>query len=889
MIERFRHAIFSSKYTLQERLFILSALGGSSVMLAMFVLTIMSGQRLIIASSLAMGSVMLVASSIYAFRTKRFTLGGSIIVLISNCLVFPFGYIMGGGVHSGSPIWFIPCVIFVFLIFRGRLLIIYLVISIVSFGVTTYLSYLHPEWVVPLAGEYAVYADTCAAAVLVGVLAGMVLSFQGIVLEEENQRVQEQNKEIEKLIEAQNRFFSSMSHEIRTPINSIIGLNEMTLRDKDLPSDITENALNIQTASRMLLGLVNDILDLSKIESGSMEVVEGQYETTRMLSEIVGLLWGRARDKGLRFDVNIGERIPSMLYGDEMRIKQVIINLLTNAIKYTAEGSVTLTVGGEEPEANRFLLRVDVEDTGIGIRKENIPYLFDSFKRVDEQDIRTIEGTGLGLSIAKQLTELMGGHISVDSIYTKGSTFHVEIPQKIINDTPISFQSITEVTKETGTYRKSFEAPGAHVLIVDDNEMNRLVAAKLLRDTLVKVDVAASGAECLAMTAENHYDVIFMDHEMPEMDGIETLGKIRTQQNGLCRTSPVVALTANAGSDMHDFYIGHGFSAYLAKPIHSSLLEATLLQLLPGELLESAPMSTEEEKRLYVGQSFLKRSIMITTDCVCDLPEDVIGEYGIRLMPFYVITRAGRFRDTEEIDADNLFAYIGDSDEVVMTASSEMEEYEAFFADALADADSVIHISVSSQLSHGYEKACKAADSFSNVYVVDSKNLSSGLGMVALQAARMAMAGEGVNRILSAIEQFIPLVQTSFIVTRPGTIMRRRKMPWPVKAVTEVFGFDPVFRVRGGKLLLKSFKAGYITDPFEQYIKEAMRDKDRINPRLLFVTYSGVDQKERDEILETVRRTASFDEVIMQKASATVSSQCGKHSFGLIYAKRAQR
>ena len=254
-----------------------------------------------------------------------------------------------------------------------------------------------------------------------------------------------QKKELEGLSQAQNTFFSSMSHEIRTPINTIIGLNEMILRE-EISDEVAQDAANIQSAGKMLLHLINDILDMSKLESGQMEIVNSTYNTADMLSDIVGMLWIRAQDKGLKFSVEVEPSLPSQLVGDEMRIRQVLINILNNAIKYTKEGSVKLSIQCENKGSNTSKIIYTVSDTGMGIRKENIPHLFDAFKRMDEDKNKYIEGTGLGLSIVKQLVDMMNGTITVNSIYMKGSTFIIEIPQEIADDTEVG--DISEKAEE---------------------------------------------------------------------------------------------------------------------------------------------------------------------------------------------------------------------------------------------------------------------------------------------------------------------------------------------------------------------------------------------------------------------------------------------------------
>lgn len=885
MIRFLRSVLLSPEYTVQERFFNLTGMVGSVATFMVLLINILTRQSPWIIVAMALSLLVFICLTTIMIRTRNYRVIGPAAVFFSIVVIQPLGFFFGGGVYSGAPMWLLIYYIMSFLMMRGRMLVAFVALTVVVSGAVTYISALHPEYVTPLIGDYAIYKDSYLSLVFLGLLFGMLIKLQSILLERESQIARKQRDEIEKLNVAQSRFFASMSHEIRTPINTIIGLNELTLREQSLPAEIVENATGVQNASKMLLSLINDILDLSRIQSGSMEVVEAQYETTAMLSEIVNLLWNRAREKGLRFDIHVGDSIPSMLYGDEMRVKQVIVNLLTNAIKYTSDGSVRLNVGGRKTEANRFLLQIDVEDTGIGIRKEAIPYLFDNFRRIEDVEVRAIEGTGLGLSIAKQLVELMDGMITVDSIYTKGSTFHVEIPQRIVNETPLRYNDISGASAERPVYRQSFEAPEARILIVDDNEMNRVVAGKLLRGTLVHVDLAASGAECLEKTAVNRYDVIFMDHEMPEMDGVETLEKIRSQQNGLCREVPVVALTANAGSDRMRFYTERGFQAYLAKPIHASLLEATLLQLLPASLVDRTEKDPEQQS-LVVGRSVRKKPVIVTADCVCDLPDELLQTYGIRLMPFYIVTDEGRFRDLSEIDADNLLQYIADDSKKIRTEPSDVLEYEAFFASCLTEAEHVIHLSLGSAFDKAYTCATHAAESFGNVHVVDSGQLSAGLGMIAAHAARLVKEGKSVQHILDRLPAYAERVRMTFLVPDPKTMLQNRFASRFVGVLVRLFDLEPVFSVRRGKIRLKSLRAGYLESVADQFIKRMLREQRDMDNDLLLMVFSGCSLQERENTLKKMREGGRFNNILVQKASATISANCGLHSFGMAYVKK---
>lgn len=386
--------------------------------------------------------------------------------------------------------------------------------------------------------------------------------------------------------EAQAKFLANMSHEIRTPINAIIGMNEMILRENE-DEVIEDYAHNIQSASKMLLGLVNDVLDFSKIESGQLELVEDTYHLGSLLQDAVLLMNARVAGKPISTHVDIDPKLPSKYLGDELRIKQVLTNILSNAVKYTKEGSITLKVDYTTVDKDEILLRMSVTDTGIGIKKEDLPMLFDGFKRLEIDKNRNIQGTGLGLNIAKQIVTQMRGTITVESEYGKGSTFTVCIPQKIVDRRHLGElkESVNENRKENTMPDILFTAPKARVLIVDDNSMNLSLMKGLLKRTQMQVDLAKSGQECLEFTKETKYDIIFMDHMMPDMDGVETLKHLRAAQSNPNREGIVIALTANAIAGCREMYLGYGFNDYFAKPIQADKLDELIVQYLPADVV----------------------------------------------------------------------------------------------------------------------------------------------------------------------------------------------------------------------------------------------------------------------------------------------------------------
>ena len=393
--------------------------------------------------------------------------------------------------------------------------------------------------------------------------------------------------------EAKTSFLANMSHEIRTPINAIIGMDEMIIRESK-EAGIIRYANNIRNASKTLLSLINDILDFSKVESGKMEIINSNYQVSSMLNDLVNMIQSRASDKSLELILDIDEQLPCELYGDEVRLRQIITNLLTNAVKYTKEGSVTLKIRVTKLENSIGRLDVAVIDTGIGIRKEDQGKLFDSFQRVDEAKNHNIEGTGLGLALTKYLLEAMGSKLLLESEYGKGSAFYFGLEQKIVDDTPIGdYQKMYEKSRqENERYRESFQAPDALILVVDDTRMNLEVCKGLLKKTKVQIDVAESGAECLQMCEQKEYHLILLDHKMPHMDGVECLQRIRQQEEGLNTNTTVIALTANAITGAKEYYLKNGFDDYLSKPVQGEKLEQLLCQYLPSELLLSPEEAT---------------------------------------------------------------------------------------------------------------------------------------------------------------------------------------------------------------------------------------------------------------------------------------------------------
>ncbi len=882
MIKKWFEIITDHRISLRERMFRIV----TGVCMIAIVFTLPMGRSiwnvLLLAASLVVMAIIVKVSI-----QKQCIHTGATAIAILLLTLFPITFFSAGGFYSGVPEWFVLCFIYVCITLQGRRMLIFFGLCTVETMLCYGTAFYFPELSTPNANHNALF-DSAFSMVMVGLLTSVLLMFLNKMYEEENALSQRQKKEIEELNRAENHFFSSMSHEIRTPINTIIGLNEIILRE-DISDEVAENARNIQGASKLLLSLINDILDISKIKSGKMEIVNVSYETGALFSEIVNMIWIKAKEKGLEFKLQVDSSIPSMLCGDEVRIKQVLINLLNNAVKYTSEGSVTLSIRCERQQVNRVRVWYSVEDTGQGVKKENIPYIFNAFRRVDEERNRYIEGTGLGLSIVQQLVELMGGEVSVNSVYTKGSKFVVVLDQDIVDEKELGTFTLASRSRvhEGEPYRQSFEAPDAHILVVDDNDMNLMVVKKLLTETKIQIDTASSGAECLRMTQNHHYDCILMDHLMPEMDGIACLHALRAQPGGLCQDVPVVALTANAGSDNQLLYRKEGFSGYLAKPVSGALLEAAVLSILPKGLvrLNEEARQADVEKDILIFEQAQRRSIMITTDSVCDLPKSLRKEFGISVRPYYVCTDEGRFLDEEELSPDELLVHIAGG-RTGYSQPPEVEDYEGFFAEKLTEAQNIIHISMARHVSDGYQNALEAAKSFENVTVIDSGHLSSSMGLTVLCAAYMAEHHATKEEIVASVQRMARFISSAFIINSTHMMCQSGRISKKIQVLCDALLLHPVLLLKKSKMVVSHMEMGTFSHVAKSYVKKTLQETRNIDRRILFITYSGMDEKKLQYIQNLVQQYCPFERVYLQKASSAIASNCGPGSFGLLFLRR---
>jgi signal transduction histidine kinase/CheY-like chemotaxis protein len=514
--------------------------------------------------------------------------------------------------------------------------------------------------------------------------------------------LQEQIELADSANKAKSDFLANMSHEIRTPINAILGMNEMILHEAEEP-EILDYSSNIQSAGKTLLSLVNTILDFSKIEDGKMEIIPVNYNTASIINNLAISIMERAKAKGLDFIVDVDENLPSVLYGDDIRITQVIMNLLTNAVKYTEKGSIAFTFREQSRDADGIDLFVSVKDTGIGIREEDLDKLFESFERIEEKRNRNIEGTGLGMTIVNRLLPMMGSRLEVKSEYGKGSEFSFLLHQRIVDDRPIG--NYAERLHKSSTIpgnRRRLHIKDADILVVDDNEMNLKVAKSLMRLNGIVPDLAGSGPDAIEMISKKHYHIVFLDHMMPKMDGIETLQKLK-EQNILPSDTTVIALTANAIVGSKETYLKAGFDDYLSKPIDVNKLEELLIKYLPAghykvEDVETAPSSGNEGP-----------AIAISPDSDADAPIEFAPEGDVDRL---------KFLSENGFDTDAAISYCAGDEafyyEVLRTFADEWKDKsdairEDFEKKDIADYQILVHALKSTAKTIGADELSDAA------------------------------------------------------------------------------------------------------------------------------------------------------------------------------------
>lgn len=535
----------------------------------------------------------------------KLVLASNVMVVAVCFILFPAVFFVRGGIESGMSSWFALGILFIFLLLDGVNFVLMLSLDAIVVAGCYWISYRFPQLVQGHMLRSSFFLDVVQGIFTTTLAVGMILKVQawiqkqqGNVLEEKNkqllemtQKAKRAQRDAEVANHSKSNFLANMSHEIRTPINTVLGMNEMILR-QTTEENTRSLAQDIRTSTESLLEIVNEILDFSRIESGKMQLMEDDYELRDVLHDTATAFDLRAKEKGLYLHLDIDEQLPSMYRGDSLRLRQIINNIMSNAIKYTREGGIRFSVSGYQEEDSE-ILHFEIEDTGVGIHEEDMQRLFEAFERIDEKSNRNIEGTGLGMAITANLLDMMGTTLQVKSTFGEGTMFCFDLKQRVKDWTPMGIFEAQERKDDSNQKQEfTFIAPDISILLVDDNAMNRKVFCKLLKHTQMQIDEADNGFTCLEMVKKKHYDLIFLDHMMPELDGVETFSYMQSMQENLCKDTPVIVLTANAIIGAKEQYLKIGFRDYLSKPIEPRLLENLIVEqlLLQNINVETVPI-----------------------------------------------------------------------------------------------------------------------------------------------------------------------------------------------------------------------------------------------------------------------------------------------------------
>ena len=875
--------VYSRKNGLRERLFSEILLVGGVVSILTTIETMIVFRDIIAILPIIILMFAFFTATIVALVNKKVKYISIVVGLILNLIILPLVFIYSGGIASGSSVWLTLGILYAFLLFNGKTLAIILALTLSGDIFVYLLSYFNPSAIETVVDRGNIHFDSLFGVIVVGIAVGCVFHFQIKMYNEEREIALKQKNELEEMGKARSKFFASMSHELRTPINSIILLDEMIIREESL-EQTRKYASNISNVSKMLLSLINDILDFSQLENNRMDIHLAPYKTEELLSDLIDMVKTRTDDKGLEFDIQISPLLPSELVGDKKRIQQILINILINAVKYTNEGRVTFSVYADVDDSNDSVkLTMSVADTGIGIKQEDINKLYDYYSRIGDSSNSKADGSGLGLAITKQLVDMMGGTITVDSIYTKGTMFTVIIEQHIYNHEPIKKCNFTSTVNTTiGEYRPLFIAPEAKILVVEDDILNADLATLLLSKCSNNVDKAYTAEECLIACMEKSYNVILLDYHLNDVLGTDIVKQIRNQKNGLCKNSRIILSSAESEAAMQEYSEKYNFDGYLEKPITYEKLEKIIYENINPELIEidnSGKENIIERNNYYIK----KKKVHITTDCISDLSDDIINKYDIDVMYLYIKTKNGRFSDTKEIDSSNVSQYVSSERQDVKVDSASESEYEEFYSNALTKAENIIHISMAKNAGKSYYIAEKAAKSFEHVHMVDSGHISCGQGLVVMYASWLAKQGFEVNEIIEKVSEIREKIDAEFIVPDIKIFFRNGYSKKAISRIYDVRHLHPVLKTSKSNINLKYGLAGSLEVAWRKFIRKHLRNKKKIDKSIVYIAHAGLTEKELDGIIKEIQKYVQFEKIIINKCSFSSACNTGVMTFGFAF------
>ncbi len=587
MLSKLKAVLFSPELNFRARIFNMLALTGFLVSMSIFAISFIIGTSALNSAVLLSCAILSGVLLIYSIKSGNYYICCIITAIFIFMIIFPILFFTAGAFLSGMPCFFVFATTFTLFMLEGRVGIVLAVLEIFIYVASCMLALAYPEFVEWFPDSESIMMDVITGFSISSISLGTAMFVQLRLYNSQQKKLEEAMTEANQSNKAKGIFLANMSHEIRTPINVILGTNELINRSTD-PEEIHEYTSVIQNSGDHLLSIINNILDVTQIESGKIITASRPYRTDSLLSELASIGSRLCTAKGLKFIPNISHETMSMLEGDKNHLRQIITNFISNAVKYTEQGSVTLFAETIDNHDSTALLRISVTDTGVGISEKEMKTLFENFHRGTKAIESAVEGTGLGLAISKDLADSMGGRLIVSSNENNGSTFGIELNQKICDSSPIGE---IQLTPDDKTCSDSFIAPNCHILAIDDNRENLTVIKMLLERTMITVDTALDGKTATDMVDKRDYDLIFLDYMMPDMDGIETLKALR--EKGLPESTPVIALTAEALAGSEEKFLAAGFTSYLSKPVSWHDLEKTLISLLPKDKVTINSVSEE--------------------------------------------------------------------------------------------------------------------------------------------------------------------------------------------------------------------------------------------------------------------------------------------------------
>lgn len=704
-------------------------------------------------------------------------------------------------------------------------------------------------------------------------------------------------------------FLSNISHELRTPVNVINGMTMLLLRDGE-----SEGVHSVQDAGIRLAHQIEDIQDYTEIRRNELVLEEDDYRVDSLINDVLQSYDAIYKRPKPELNIEVSPETPAALRGDIRKIRKIFRHLLDNAVKFTRRGGITVKVFTLTPEKGTNLV-IEVTDTGIGMTRAEMARASRGLYQANKKRNRSTGGIGIGLAIVYGFVHKMGGFVMINSEKGSGTTVRVTIPARVTDPSPcqlIKQESGSNISVCSGQETGKLSFPGVRALIVDDEPMNLVVATGLLRERGMIPDTAGSGMEAIQMFETGDYDIIFMDHMMPEMDGVEAMRQIRRVAAVQEKNVVIVALTANVLSGAREMFQKEGFDGFIAKPIDMGELEHVMKHVLPDDLIvnlqnglyqreggtaadpakgleEKAGVSRGSEAAEASVGTESKKAVAILTGSMTDLPAHVREELQIGIIPSKIYTDKGTFYDNIDIDCEEVLRYMGDKLKPVSSDAPGVDEYISFFSAELKKAHHLIFITMTPSSSHEYGRATKAAESLDHVTVINSECVSSATGILAMIAAKLAKQDLPVEQIIAEVEAAKKYINCSFVIKTTDVMARRKRISPAMNNLLKTLWLRPMLQTKNDELKVGRMLLGNVKSCYEKYIRVALPKGRTPDTSFAFATYAGMDEEDLLWIEEELKKRGRFARVIFQKASAGITTNCGEGSFGILYLTKSDR